>query len=352
MVAAISFMRPDAVELSYVGRHSLNSSQATFDWVGSGLAIALSEARKNEMIAVDMDAGGTARFSVFAAGMEDALMDFEASAGRQVYMIPAPTTAVTLIKTSEPWSSRQPPTSVFGVALPPGRRSALPPSPLLSASRRTLDFYGDSDSAGFGIEGSPTTDEDCAVAPWKFENWAEGWVRGVQRLLEVDEVRVQAISGIGVVKNAGGRITGPPLPAYLRRTHQTVASDDYRPADFRPSAIVMYLGSNDYTAQPLGPPSKAAFMSGYANLTDAVLSLYALSSAPPVVHVCGGEPIPCDYIEELVQRRGEVYTPTGDAGVPKGGCLQHRNTTQQAALAKRLAPVIASAARWPTSIRW
>ena len=38
---------------------------------------------------------------------------------------------------------------------------------------------------------------------------------------------------------------------------------------------------------------------------------------------------------------GAAYTTTGDAGVPKLGCVGHRDAAQQALLAAHLAPVIA-----------
>eukprot|EP00966_Prymnesium_polylepis_P138129 3191761-Prymnesium_polylepis.1 len=85
-----------------------------------------------------------------------------------------------------------------------------------------------------------------------------------------------------------------------------------------------------------------------------ILSLYA-APTPPVLHVCGGEPKPCNYIRAYVGAVANgtraFYSTTGDTGAPKSGCIGHRNVTEQARLARFLAPVIAHTAGWGAAHR-
>ena len=96
--------------------------------------------------------------------------------------------------------------------------------------------------------------------------------------------------------------------------------------------------------------SEQTFVASYAALVRDILGLYP-TPAPPVLHVCGGEREPCEYIARFVESRSNAtspmaYTTTGDTGVRKGGCVGHRNATQQARLARFLAPAIARVAGW------
>jgi hypothetical protein len=193
------------------------------------------------------------------------------------------------------------------------------------------------------------------------ENFAHGWVTRAADQLNA-ELHVQAVSGVGVVKNAmDGKAcsTTVTLPDLIKRTLQSVEKDDYNATLFsKPDVVVVYVGSNDYVN--LLSPSKAKFMAVYENMVLSILAPWTGIAAsgkgkpplPAVVHVCGGEPTPCHYIQEIAEKHAEagnwvsVYTPTGDKGVPKGGCGGHRNATQQAELAGRLSAVVAASAGW------
>ena len=257
-----------------------------------------------------------------------------------------------------------------------------------------------------------------------FENWSDGWIR--HALLGVTptaagtsvpavDVRVQAVSGIGVVKNCVGGIGTPslsdvPMPRMIKRRLQTVAADDFpgpaSSSSWKPDLIIIYLGSNDYTDH-VENPTRAQFMEAYANMTDAILNLYNDNTDPvgsgggsssstaarpgvdvviPVLHMyvrdeqgtaestaplfvippvcvrvyvrcpchvsrrepqsitqarpvpvrsCGGQPVPCDYIADVVTQRnrtrevrfcvvgGVVLLIDGDAWRCIGCCAHH-----------------------------
>jgi len=348
--------------LRFVGRHHANASLAQFDWVGSGFTVKLNGAGP---VRADI-AGGDTKFAIILDGAQSSvtyLTTREEEGRRLVHLANATggVSTLTLLKATEPFGDQESsnvssdhPVSLYGLEADPG--VILAPA---DAPARRVDFYGDSDSAAFGVDGSASEPTACAAAValgFGFENFEHGWIRGVTRALGCDS-RVQAVSGIGVVRDAAG--TGVTMPALVRRTLQTVAADDYAPRDWRPAAVVLYIGSNDYTLQDK-LLSEEAFVKAYAALVESILGLYDEPPQPraappppiPVLHVCGGEPRPCLYISRYVARSGNTsarpmsYTTTGDTGVKKGGCVGHRNSTQQARLASFLAPKIAQIAGW------
>ena len=170
-------------------------------------------------------------------------------------------------------------------------------------------------------------------------------IHSAQRILEFD-ARVQAVSGIGVVEDAGG--AGVTMPPLLRRTLQSINESDYKPDGWQPSLVVIYLGSNDYTLQP-SPPSQMEFTLSYAAMVDEILRLYP-APPPPVLHICGGEATPCSYIKSyaanVTNSSAAYYSTTGDTGEMKAGCIGHRNLTQQARLARYISPILSKAAGW------
>ena len=133
---------------------------------------------------------------------------------------------------------------------------------------------------------------------------------------------------------------------------------------------MVYLGSNDMNNVLGACPSEDEFAESYEAMITAILAPYQVvrgsdehaytqgnrAVAPPVVHLCSGATAkcglrsskppgsPCDWVESIAKRLGDTYVSARDYDVPTGRCAHHRNVTQQADLARRLAPAIAEAA--------
>jgi hypothetical protein len=361
--------------VTYVGRHALNGSTVLFDWVATGFAMQLQPCANHNFpihevsgnLTVQMEAGRT-RFGVYLGNNRKFFTEFWTAPGQTIYNV-APVASVlsaggvvTVIKTTEPFRAHvfahPAPVALIGFMLPQGICSVPTPTP-----QRRVDLYGDSDSAGFGVDGKASEFLKCLADLERYENWSDGWVRGAlddisQGTGSSVDVRVQAISGIGVVRNAvqAGTPTfsSETMPRVLKRNLYTVDKDDYTADGWRPDLIVLYLGSNDYVG---ASPSKEEFTQGYTAMVASILGMYTALPGhqpspratavlpPPILHVCGGEEQPCAYIKEVANQTG-LYTTTYDYGVKKGGCIGHRNSTQQAKLARALAPIIAKVAGW------
>ena len=345
----------------YLGRHALNAASgvASFDWVASGVQFRVSSSCKGKVGAL---VGGNItidvltyknRFAVFVGEKEDTLAaDIHAdSPTRQnisTISIDAAIAAgglVTIRKTTEDFKMKA--VELYGIHLPSGYcLDAL--SPKSSSGLTKIDFYGDSDTAAFGVDGSSSEPLACLTKMESFENFAHGWVRrALMQIAEAEnytifpDIRVQAVSGIGVYKNAAAGIGTPTyssltMPKVIRRSLYSVDADDYKPDGWIPDLIVIYLGSNDYTAQ-LSNPTEEQFLGAYSAMTSSILSLYD-NRTTKVLHICGFEDKPCEYIAKYAASQKQAYTNTFDKGEPKEGCIGHRSASQQAVLGEKLAP--------------
>lgn len=339
--AAAEDLMPSDARLRYKGRHKVNETVVRFDWVGSGVSLLLSGAGPGT-VAVDMDGDGN-RFAVYCQGLQ--VNDFFAGRGRQHYDLLSGVAGgacegeMSLMKASESnFHSKDFGVSLFGVFLH-GFTATAPALP-----KRRIDVYGDSDTAAYGVDGTASNLIGCGLHPGKFANFAHGWVSDIAVSLDA-EVHVQAVSGIGVLN--GAMSNGNTLPDLLDRSLQTENVDDYNASSWVPSVVVLYVGSNDYvgTSYP-----EANFTQAYEAMVSRIIAPFEV--APPVVHICGMEATPCNYIKAIAERSSAAYTTTGpnSGGIP-AGCLDHRSQTQQATLAERVAPVIAAAAGWGDGVR-
>ena len=122
-------------------------------------------------------------------------------------------------------------------------------------------------------------------------------------------------------------------------------------ADATDSALRMPAGTAAPSAAPPSSSTTSAAAAAPAAHSPAPQVDFYGEPHPPVLHICASraalQGVPCRLVEAIAKNAtGATYSSTGDAGVPKGGCVDHRNTTQQAALGSRLAPVLARAAGW------
>lgn len=360
----------------FIGRHRPSEFNNTnFDWVGSGVSIKVTPSAAGNgggtsNVVVDVDTVKGTRFSVYRqdSGKQVQVSDFFSGDGRAKITLAQVSDGdectITLIKTSEDLTSTMSSQRVikfYGAELVGSAKLQLTKPAV--ASRR-LDVYGDSDSAAYGVDANAGSHQ-CNKNQTDQENFAHGWVTHVAEQLSAD-LHVQAVSGVGVFKNAldgSACSTKITLPNLIKRTLQSVSKDDYNATSASggmPAAVLMYVGSNDYAN--LLPPSEKEFSEAYDGMVRSILKPWmeipsytsnpVPGALPAFVHICGGEAKPCNYIKAVVVAHNQegkwrsTYTETGDKGATKGGCAGHRNATQQAALASRLAPFIAKAAGW------
>lgn len=153
-----------------------------------------------------------------------------------------------------------------GIRLPQGGELlALPAAPT-----RKIEFIGDSHTVGYGNEGPGL---DCKSVYRPYENAYLSFAALTARTLGADS-RSIAISGFGAVRNyADTNSTSPmPMPFYYNRTLMNRADLTWNFKAWVPDAVVIKLGTNDYSTQPY--PSTQVFIQGIHDLINQVRSGY------------------------------------------------------------------------------
>lgn len=234
-----------------------------------------------------------------------------------------------------------------------------------AVARRRIEFFSDSDSNGFGIEGADSW--TCLMGLETYENCWEGYAATVSRWLGAD-YHIEAWSGKGVVKNAISLFdtSEDPMPLYWPRTIATDPASHWNFTLWVPDLVVILLGTNDYYAWPY--PSDEQFVGGYVRMVETVLAAYnstTASGAPlTVIALCGGttenDRAPCPRVQQAVKRllaspdknvaRARIVyveIPTTLLAYPEDyGCLDHRNVVGQRKLASYLLGQVRPIMNW------
>ena len=130
---------------------------------------------------------------------------------------------------------------------------------------RKIEFIGDSITVGYGVEGPGIT----CPSEREFKNNWKAFSAVAARELKA-EYQIIAISGRGVVKNYGEKIniSAEPLPLYYDRTLQNDPAIKWDFKSWTPDAVVINLGTNDFSAQPV--PEGGVFTKAYVDLIKRV----------------------------------------------------------------------------------
>ena len=131
---------------------------------------------------------------------------------------------------------------------------------------RLIEFVGDSITCGYGILGP---DQFCSFSA---DTEAETHAWGARAAAAVGAVHTAiAYSGIGVYRNYGGE-PGTTMPMYYERTFADDPSSTWD-WSYRPSAVVINLGTNDFAGQQVSDPGQP-FVDAYAGFLEQIRGHY------------------------------------------------------------------------------
>ncbi|HLV67799.1 MAG TPA: SGNH/GDSL hydrolase family protein [Polyangiaceae bacterium] len=227
-----------------------------------------------------------------------------------------------------------------------GELLAPPPAPA-----RRLEVVGDSITCGYGNEGA---DMSCPFSP-DTENHYLTYAAISARTLEA-ELSTVCWSGKGVVCNYGDDASScmDPMPDYYDRTLPQQASSLWDFSRFQPHAVVINLGTNDFsTAQD---PTPAQFEDAYVAFLERVREKY-----PEAWILCTVGPLLSgadlttarSSIDNAVSRRAQAgdskvktfaLTPTDPAD--GYGCDYHPNLTTHQKMAAELTTELEQTLGW------
>jgi lysophospholipase L1-like esterase len=246
-------------------------------------------------------------------------------------------------------------------------------APLQLPSRR-LSFVGASDTAGFCVDGTPET-SDSTILPWKYDNCDVAFPAVLGRRLNAD-ISVLAQLGMGVTQNAfahTGALGKLTMPDYYNRTLQTKKQPLWDFVQWRPDAVIVSLGGNDFNHQER-IPSNATFSAAYQKFLLQIAEPYLQENkpAPVILSICGqGDPTevdrdpnndrcrPCPHVKEATNsfrishgekvRAEYIFVPcdgTVVTGVGDIGCDGHKNELGQSRVADFLEPQLREIMGW------
>jgi len=253
---------------------------------------------------------------------------------------------------------------IAGVILPPPDRPA-----------HKMLIFGDSITAGSGTEVPADGDPGCSADGWgqPVQNADVAYGPVAARMLDAD-YHVVGVSGIGLVRNyqsdpSMGDIRPMPQVYNLTLPEMTAGSAVWNAATYQPDAIVVALGTNDFSPGPINPDNTpvdgrammdvGAFATAYIAFVDALRADY------PAAHVFAmGSPMLADgwptaayqaktSHEMALTMVADHYTAGGDGKVHKvsvtkvgGGCGTHPNVAGQMTTATELATAMKAALGW------
>ena len=157
-------------------------------------------------------------------------------------------------------------------------------------------------------------------------------------------------AGLGVVRNYNDKnVTSlHPMPYFYPFTVANDAQSLWNFANFRPDAVVINLGTNDYSTEP--HPPTPTFIAGYIRLLTFIRSKYG--SAPHIFLACGpmiGDPC-CENVKSVAAQFADPavhYVDLRFIILPEDiGCDGHPSVQGHTKMANLLIPQISKYLNW------
>lgn len=223
----------------------------------------------------------------------------------------------------------------------------------LMQKQRRIEFLGNSITCAYGSE---SKSKDSKFTP-ETENNYLSYANLIARAFDAD-ISIVAHSGRGVVRNYGDKnkisTLEPTIPLLYRQSLDSDTSSRWDFNKYIPNAVVINLGTNDYSTQPF--PDKAIFVDAYLRLLKKVRDSYGKD----VKIFCIAGPLidePCySIVKEIVGIQQTLYNDSNVEfiGIPRSllnissdyGAAYHPGADGHKKMAQMIAPVISSALGW------
>lgn len=321
---------PNDARIRISGRALVAEDLARFDWAGTSLNFRL----KGAHLRLLLDGSGP-DFDVLVDGAPWTVLRTWGAPAYDLWLPDAGTHDVSIVRRQGPMHGL---TRFAGLEFTPD--SELLPAP--PPPGRLIEFVGDSLTVGYGVEAVWPTCQ--SLRP--FENATKAFAWRTAAALSA-EASLVAASGHGVVRNfaSPGAESTAPLPTFYERAAWSDATP--WPAPRRADAVVVFLGTNDLSTEPL--PSANAFDAGYAALLDRIRALHG-ASVPLFLLSDAGRP----RLSEAVERVLAAETKAGrtvhgvqlPAPGPDWGCDNHPGATSQQRYADALTAALGDVLGW------
>lgn len=338
------FIPASASSFSYMGRVSIENNQAEFNWPGT----MISTLFEGETLGIKIVGGESNYFNVWVDEQSAWVLYAPVDS---IYWFPEALRAgrhrLKIVKRTE---------ADMGMAHFSGiyiEKWAF--SPEKSANNRRLMFIGNSITCGYGSEGKDKTEHFSPAT----ENCDKSYATILARAFNA-QYQLVSHSGLGMVRNYGDKqklsVKVKPMPARLEYLFDNNSSEQYDLNCFCPDAVVINLGTNDFSTKPF--PDETDFIDAGIKLIRKIRS-----SFPGVKIFCITGPMtnePCySYTKKMVESvRDEMNTKDIIfIGVPVDlldvdsdlGADWHPSYRGQIKTANLILPVMATVLNWDYS---
>lgn len=325
----------DSPEITYIGRTCRDNGCVSADWSGT-LAIVRFQGKSLQM---EYENSGTVWLNVWVDREPDAKAD------AVVKLEPQGTLSLASFKKAGEHT-------VYVQKRTEGEYGCLTfkafttDGQLLQArprKERVIEFIGDSYTCGYGVE---APNRDCHFTTDE-ENCNLSYSGILGRYFDADVVRISH-SGRGIVRNYDDGDPGKTMPVRYRQTFDAREEPLWTP-DYRPSVVVIYLGTNDFSTgrQPQLEPWCAA----YRQLLEQVRAYYG-EEVPILCVASNASEMMGRYVQEAALHSGlsNIYWTAIHSGAHNlegdMGADWHPNYAGMRKVASCMAPYIATLAGW------
>ena len=339
--------------VDYIGRIDATDKDAPrIGWAGTKVIVRFEGTALSIEIDEEETTDGGSHYDVNVDGKSTSTLAL--ADGDKTYQVvkdlPAGTHVVTLTRRTEPQVGVS---QLKAFTFPNGGKLLAPPA----ETSRHIEFVGDSEIAGYGIECASKDDSFTAAT----ENELLTYPELVAAQLHAESHNL-AYSGKGVSRNelGGGDKYGAYYPQAVPRAEATAWDFSWKP-----DVVWVALGANDYDPGPNGDrpaPTSQSFTAAYRALLDVIRAKNPEAKIVLVVQAFVNDDYPAGYnartsIRNALQTLVNEHKAKGDANVllaelPQAtdgdltGCDSHPNPALHAKLAPIVAAKIAEITGW------
>ncbi len=347
----------------YVGRTTVNGTDVQCDWSGCRAMAKFHGTAASISIG---SSGGTSssNYDVIVDGVVTKKIIVDQTTSATAFVLASGLAVgdhtVEVYKRSEGNDGIE---TFHGFTFPNGGVVLSPPLP----GKHTIEFIGDSITAGFGVEAAPTPPAGCDVPPLidTFTNVHKSFAGVTAANLAADATFI-AFSGKGVTRNFDsmdpqlifGSAMGTQDLYDVTKVDDTTGTWGFKPV---PDAVVVALGADDFNHPGDGlPPTQMAFQTAYKaflthirakNPTSYIFATYSPGTVdvPPAENA--GLTICKAAVPAAVASMADAkvfYVNTIPDSVPSDatGCLSHPNANYHTVVATALTAFIKGKTGW------